>query len=231
MNSTMKSSNSIKIPGKTIEDRIILKTKASLVDSIMGDNSFVSETSMNDEICKISNPLIELFDEDNPSFNKTERSKWNFDKNLLDNSQFRKTQIKKEKLEIECKPDKPVIKLIKNLTNFNKDKEENDNINNINNNINNKNNEKIENYSNSLNNFKKPKIIKNINNNNDNSKKIKSIIKIRNNFDINTSSTFNGEVKKTNFNENEINSNTSNKNNYHENENEKEKKIDYREEV
>lgn len=97
--------NSIKIPGKIIEDKIFVKSKLPL-DSI-GDNSFrYLDTSLNEEVCKNTNPLIELFDEDSLPFNKTEKSKWNFDRNLLDDSQFRKTQIKKEKMEIECMSDK-----------------------------------------------------------------------------------------------------------------------------
>jgi len=53
------------------------------------------------------NPLMNLSDKNFNIMNNSSKSKWNFDKNLLDDSEFRKTHIIKEKLDIEY-PDKPV---------------------------------------------------------------------------------------------------------------------------
>jgi hypothetical protein len=62
-----------------------------------------------------NNPLMNLSDKDFNSIYNTSKTKWNFDKNLLDDSGFRKTHIIKEKLEINHIPDKPI-----NNFNFNK---------------------------------------------------------------------------------------------------------------
>lgn len=72
-------------------------------ESFFDDNQEHDENKDNQ-----NNPLMNLSDKNFNLMNVTSNSKWNFDKNLLDDSEFRKTHIIKEKLDIECIPDKPV---------------------------------------------------------------------------------------------------------------------------
>jgi len=69
-------------------------------------NSFENNNYKNDNT---NNPLMNISDNNfNPMNNTIRSSKWNFNKNLLDDSEFRKTHIIKEKLDIEYIPEKPV---------------------------------------------------------------------------------------------------------------------------
>lgn len=46
--------------------------------------------------------------------NRSSKSSWKIDKNILDDSEFRKSQIKTEKIEIDCTPNRSMIRFSDN---------------------------------------------------------------------------------------------------------------------
>jgi hypothetical protein len=81
-----------------------------------------SFNSCDNEILKnnfTNNPLMNITDSNYNPLGTNKSSKWNFNKNLLDDSEFRKTHIIKEKLEIENIYIKPIDNInLKKIVNF-----------------------------------------------------------------------------------------------------------------
>lgn len=89
-------------------------------------NSFENENNKNNSI---NNPLMNISDHNfNPMNNTNKSSKWNFNKNLLDDSEFRKTHIIKEKLDIEYIPEKPINNInLSKINSINSNNQKHDN--------------------------------------------------------------------------------------------------------
>lgn len=95
------------------------------------NDSFVANENENKN--NIINTLMNFSDQNFNTLNNTNKTKWRFDKNLLDDSEFRKTRIIKEKLEIEYIPEKPINNIhLKNIINNKKSDKSTKNIGNLN---------------------------------------------------------------------------------------------------